>query len=281
MPAQHKFPSGVYSGSRYIIATMNCGVKTLLCLLGCLAVATEGKAILSEVPDTNPYHAIVERNVFDLRAPPPPPTNTAPVVPPSNVKLTGIASLFGPKRAMFMVVPGAMPGKPPGKEESVILSEGQRQGSLEVQEINEKSRTVRISNEGVVSVITFEVTKPQNMPAGAGAGFAGGNPQLHPINFVQPPPALPSPNGGYANNNGNAGNQANNNLDTTASTTMPTRTLRTEPLSREEQTILMEIERERTKPQVENGEMPPLPPTEITEAAGGGSSGPALPGMPK
>jgi hypothetical protein len=40
-----------------------------------------------------------------------------------------------------------------------------------------------------------------------------------------------------------------------------------QPLSAEEQTILMELERERTKDAVKQGLMPPLPPTFVTPAS--------------
>ncbi len=83
--------------------------------------------------EEGPYSAIWLRNVFDLKPPPPPtPVNTAVTnAPPPNVELTGITTLLGTKRALFMVQYAPAPGKPAGKDESYILTEGQRQGVLE------------------------------------------------------------------------------------------------------------------------------------------------------
>src|SRR5690348_6027189 len=117
---------------------MKRGIITTCCLFGCVALTTSVRAIVAESTDGNHYHAIVERNVFDLKAPPPPVT-AAPVTntPPPNVKLTGITTILGNKRALFMVQEAPVGGKPQ-KEESYILTEGQRQGALEVLEINDK-----------------------------------------------------------------------------------------------------------------------------------------------
>jgi len=53
-----------------------------------------------------------------------------------------------------------------------MLSEGQRQGSLEVIEINPKARTVKIKFEELISTITFETNKPAGGP-GLGNMAAG------------------------------------------------------------------------------------------------------------
>src|SRR4051812_47174959 len=105
---------------------MKRGMKTTVCLLGSVALATGVQAIVNEPVDSNPYHAIVERNVFDLKPPPPPtPPVTVTNTPPPNVKLTGITTILGNKRALFMVQEASVPGKPANKEESYILTEGQ------------------------------------------------------------------------------------------------------------------------------------------------------------
>src|SRR5438445_5556396 len=120
---------------------MKRGAKKFVCLAGSLALAIGTRAAVNETDASNPFSAIVERNVFALKDPPPPPplevkTNT----PPPNIRLTGITTIFGTsnKRALFMVQEIGIPGKPIGKEESYILTEGQRQGAIEVLEIDEK-----------------------------------------------------------------------------------------------------------------------------------------------
>lgn len=169
---------------------MKRGGKTLISLLCALAVAPGVRAVLNETnrvensttstpadvsdstnaPGTNegPYSAIWLRNVFDLKPVPPPATEDPKTnAPPPNVELTGITTILGNKRALFLVTE-QVPGKPPGKPESYILTEGERQGILEVLEINVKAGTVKIKNEGNISTITFTTNKTVlNAPPGA------------------------------------------------------------------------------------------------------------------
>jgi hypothetical protein len=56
----------------------------------------------------------------------------------------------------------------------------------------------------------------------------------------------------------------------------PVRTAEPPPLTYEEQIIMMEVERERTKDLVKAGEYPPLPPTELTPT-GDEAEQPAVP----
>ena len=179
---------------------MQRGGKTLICALCALALTTGARAIVDEsggAPvatenEKSPYSAIWLRNVFDLKPPPsaviPPETNA----PPPNVILTGITTLLGSKRALFLVQDPQIPGKPPTKEESFILSEGQRQGVLEVLEINSKAGTVKIKNEEIISTITFATNK-------TGGGLGGGPPTMpmglpHQPRFNQPPGFNPNLN---------------------------------------------------------------------------------------
>ena len=110
----------------------------------------------------NPYHQIVERNVFGLR-PPPPARLEPPPAPSPKVRLTGITTILGNKLALLKIQFPAQPSKPV-KEESCVLAEGQRDGLIEVLEINEKTAQVKVDNSGTVSVITFE--KPSPTPTG-------------------------------------------------------------------------------------------------------------------
>ena len=188
---------------------MKRGGKTLLCLLCLGALATTVRAVVND-SDKNassnsdatsdsgtPYNAIWLRNVFDLKPPTPPPTvpTNAPA-PPPNIKLTGITTIFGNKQALFMVQEPQTPGKPPSKEESYILKEGERQGALEVLNIDPKTSLVKIKNDGVESTITFETNKPAGGPAGQVSmpgGPPGGPPGAPPMprGFGQRPPGAP------------------------------------------------------------------------------------------
>jgi hypothetical protein len=106
----------------------------------------------------NPYHQIAERNVFGLR-PPQPPRVEPPPAPLPKIVLTGITTILGNKRALLKIQFPAQPSKP-AKEESCVLAEGQRDGLIEVLEINEKTAQVKVDNSGAVSVITFEKAGP-------------------------------------------------------------------------------------------------------------------------
>ncbi len=130
----------------------------------CLAAALLAGATLMVLADAkpNPYQSIIDRNAFALKPPPPPPDPAAalpPPPPPSNVKLTGITSMFGPssKRAMLEIVetgPGKLPKKP-------TLREGEAEGSVEVVSIDVEKGLVKIKNNGIEAIIGFtnEVAK--------------------------------------------------------------------------------------------------------------------------
>src|SRR5690349_11660904 len=123
------------------------GKKAMVVFGSLVLTSTVQAAVNEEAPSTgNPYNVIIERNIFDLREPTPPPSTQPTNTPPPNVKLTGITTILGKKQALFMVQEPAMPGKPPSKEESYIIVEGQRQGVIEVVEINlnQKSPNVKI-----------------------------------------------------------------------------------------------------------------------------------------
>ena len=260
---------------------------TAVCLLGGLLFSTGVKGVVTDVKD-NPYNVIIERNVFGLKPPlssdPPPPP---PKPPAAEVKLAGITTIVSPKRAILQwkdpgqpPAPGK-PGTPPGKEESYIFREGEQQGIIKVLEINEKDGSVKIENAGEPMLLTFEThgAKLPNTPPPPTPGA--------------PPGALPNPAAAAAPGNVNAArnqgvgaynrfaggnpNPAADGVNPGSSglPTIPTRQLRPSPdqtatvaqqppLTPETQIILMEVERERTKPQVAAGELPPLPPTELT-----------------
>jgi hypothetical protein len=118
---------------------------------------------------TNPYQGIVERNVFDLRPPPPPAAVEAPVaVPAARITLTGITTILGNKRAYLKTQARGQPGQPPA-DDSCILAEGQREGDLTVLEIDEKAGTVKVNNAGTIATLSFAENGVKGPPPGAGA----------------------------------------------------------------------------------------------------------------
>jgi hypothetical protein len=134
---------------------------------GCAALCALAP-LRTSADDSSPYSAIMERNVFDLKPPPPPviddPAKDKPKV---TIKLTGITTILGPAKALFMVKIPDVPGKPPNKEESYILNEGERQGVLEVVSINVDAGTVKVKNDGVESELSL---KDDKLPTGGAPG---------------------------------------------------------------------------------------------------------------
>ena len=130
---------------------LKAGVHALVSLVFCADV-------LAVAPDssTSRYQAIPDRNAFGLT--PPAPKDSALPPPPSIPKLilTGITTILGNKRALMKAVPTAgVPGQA-AKEESLILTEGQRQGTVEVLNIDEQAGSVRVNNSGSIMTLTFE-----------------------------------------------------------------------------------------------------------------------------
>ncbi len=116
--------------------------RRLALWLGGILLAAAARADESE-PATNPYQVIVERNAFGLR---PMPTITA--LPPTNkldqlsVKLSGITSDKKSGKKAWLIIPA-----PPNKNTNpqyLSIPEHEKQGDIEVVEINEKENTVKI-----------------------------------------------------------------------------------------------------------------------------------------
>ena len=137
--------------------------RTLLCLLASLVLVARSQATSADTPG-NPYQAIVERNVFGLK-PPPAPAETEPAKPPPpKITLTGIFTMGG-KHALLSTPP--QPGKAAGESRAqyFTLAEGQRDGEIEVLEINERARTVKVSYGGAVQTLDFKENGVKAAPA--------------------------------------------------------------------------------------------------------------------
>jgi len=98
----------------------------------------------------NPYRRISSRNAFGLVPPAIEPGTKPPVQPLPTIKLTGITTILGDKRALFKIqFPGTR------RDEGCILSEHQRLGQIEILEIDDQAATVKVDNSGTVMVLTF------------------------------------------------------------------------------------------------------------------------------
>jgi len=222
-------------------------------------------------PQGNPYQAIVGRNVFSLKPPPPPQPPEDPLKknPPPTIKLQGLQTILGRRQVLFK-----LPAKPPGqpKEESFVMNEGERQGEIEVVQIDMQTEAVKFRNHGQEQLLNMKddadkpliAAPPPGLPPGAPGALPGvpppaaaafnpsapstvttiGGSKLIP----QRPMRQPTTTGGVP-------------LGTTMSpqTTQPTQAAPV--LTPEEQMVLMELQREQHK---NNPNFPPLPPTPIT-----------------
>ncbi len=150
-------------------------------ILGTLVFGAGAIAADTTDSSSNPYQGVVVRNVFGLRDPPPPPDPDSIKPPVPTFYLTGITTIFGNKRALFRTAPApAKTGKPVGKEESFMLTEGQRQGEVEVMHIDEVAGTVQVTYAGTVLTIDFTNNAAKAVAVAPPMGAPPGVPGLVP-----------------------------------------------------------------------------------------------------
>lgn len=269
---------------------MSCSYTTLC--RATVALVAGHFLLATSAAVANPYSEIADRNIFGLLDPPPPPVETEPEPEPEplpNVKITGITTIKGVARALVKLqIPANPKKKEPAREESYILiAGGAPQGGVQVLEIQDDPDPdevkVRVRQRNKESWLGLE--KDSAKVAAAPTPPPGANPRqvasaqvaqkLAAARMAQaragaaPQPGIPSrnvrtPQGGTPGTPGygqagaatalQAGRQAGNR----------TRVVRDYGLSREEQVILIEANREMTVEDVALGDMPPLPPTEMT-----------------
>ncbi len=109
---------------------------------GRLGVCVLGLAVIASA---NPYRTIGERNIFDLRPPPPVVSTPGDVFKPrADIKLTGIAA-FGEHK--WVLLTKADPGKAP---RHFMLREGEQTDGVEIVDVNEIAAIAKIRSEGAL-----------------------------------------------------------------------------------------------------------------------------------
>src|SRR5262245_31416902 len=172
----------------------------VLSLLGALSLP-----VFAVAPDISRFQGISERNVFGLKEPPPTQqTNPPPQVP--KLLLTGITTILGNKRALLKELPVGTAGKPtdPAKDLSHILTEGQREGDVEVLQIDERAGRVKVNIAGTTETLTFEKDGPKLPSTPAPGTMAPGAVPGAPGTGVNPaaiPTAAVTPAGGVVDSN--------------------------------------------------------------------------------
>jgi len=227
------------------------------------------------------YEGIAERNIFGLKPPPPPAPPADTVKPPAlKITLTGITT-FGGKKALMKTTGAIKPGEA-AKEQYYILREQEKDGEIEVLQIDEKNGMVKVMNSGTEQTLTFDKDGVKPPGPGPGATPVAGAP--HPGGLLAPPPTpgfTPNPAvGGFKQGFPPRTPRIPGQAETSAATPVtpasvggfsPVPTPVPQPqaaeqpaIPYEQQLVLMELERERTKEKVLRCELPPIPFTELT-----------------
>jgi hypothetical protein len=251
--------------------------KALICLASGLALSPSLRADNVLLPG-NPYAPVVVRNIFGLNPPPLVDPNATPVEPPVKITPNGIMSIFGQLQVLFKVA-----GKPPGQD-AYTLSEGERQDDIEVTKIDEKNSIVTFNNHGIVQTLPLVAASANSTHAPA-PSF--GNSAAHVGNFGANgfSNRFGNRGGNFPGRNPRGGNGGDNSAtdDGSGLGNVPTRSNTfnaasqiPEGMTPEVQAVAIEANRELTKQQVINGDMPPLPITEMTPNDAVGTGGAPL-----
>src|SRR5436190_7649458 len=134
--------------------------------LGSMILCVGASAIVND--SANPYQGIVDRNVFGLKPARSITENISPPVKdPPPITLTGITTILKTKRALLNV---QSPGKP---IQSFILAEGQREGDIEVVEIDAKAGSIKVNYAGTTVPLNFEKNGPKLIASSPGTALPG------------------------------------------------------------------------------------------------------------
>jgi hypothetical protein len=225
----------------------------------CLAGVFVG-ANANAVPEASTYQQIPERNVFGLKAAQvvQPPV-TAPTLP--KIIPQGVTTILGNRLAIFKAQYAAK-APDPAKEVSMMLAEGQSEGGIEVLQIDTGTGSIKFNNNGTVMLLTLSKDGAKLPATPVAATPTPG------VNAVPAPvqAGIPQPPNGILHPTNTGLKTIPGRRVAVPATAHGQGVQATNPaaLSPEEQAVLLEVERERTKTQVQNGTLPPLPPTPLT-----------------
>jgi hypothetical protein len=151
------------------------GPGKYILVLGIAAYCAEA-GVVGGASSAEQYEKIPQRNLFGLREPVQP-TIESPKPQLPKITLSGITTM-GSKLVFLKVQFPPKPGEQQG-EQSFMLTAGQREGGIEILEINENAKTIRVNNFGTEMTIGFD--KDAAKVAGApppGPGPAGAPPNI-------------------------------------------------------------------------------------------------------
>jgi len=226
------------------------------------------------------YSGITTRNVFGLVPIPvvdPATLNQPPADPPPKITPNGIMTIFGKLQVLFKVATKPPPGQPQ-KDDSYVMTEGERQDDIEVVKIDGKAGAVTFNNHGTIQELTLvPVTNP-----GGPAGPAGA-PRIPAPGFNRPPvqaggmgnPVMPTMGNDNAVGPGGrkvqmGGNQGSTGLSSGGNSQLP------EGLSPEASIIMMEAQRAKWIQEGNPAHMI-IPPTRLTSQLNPSAATPPAP----
>jgi hypothetical protein len=175
---------------------MKRGWKIAIWLAGGLVLSAGAQADIVASAG-NPYGPIVTRNIFGLN--PVQATETA-TDPPPKITLNGLMSIYGKVQVLFKVAGTGKPGQP-AKDQSYILSEGQRQDDIEVTHIDDQANLVTFNNHGTVQEVPLASAPVVTGPGPVGpAGLGGQVPRARFGRQMGVPGGMGGQNRGMGNN---------------------------------------------------------------------------------
>ena len=122
-------------------------------MAGCAILVITSCGVCAEDNDVNPYAIISSRNVFRLNAVPlPSPEPEVSKADAPAIKITGIIRIGDVARALFVIQPKDSKTSPTYFD----LAAGERDGILEVVQINPEARKVDIINSGMPMTLTVK-----------------------------------------------------------------------------------------------------------------------------
>ncbi len=101
------------------------------------------------------YEGIAKRNVFQLKPVPPSSEVKPPPVPVPKITLNGTTTVSGRKLALMTAELPARPGNP-ARIQSLVLTEGQRDGEIEVLDIDTTAGIVHATASGMALRLDFQ-----------------------------------------------------------------------------------------------------------------------------
>jgi hypothetical protein len=223
-------------------------------------------------PDV-PYTGIVARNMFALVPMPPAVTNDPAINsdPPPKITPNGIMTIFGRDQVLFKVTKKPQPGQQ-AKEDSYVLAEGERQDDIEVVKIDRLNGIVTFNNHGTVQELPLVAVNTGGPATGPGAPAAGprvggmlpGAGARRRAGMTVGSPAQPALAGG----------------NTAQATNQQPQYIEDQIMSAARQMELIEQNRIATQNLVDQGKLPPLPPTMLTPPEAKGNNGAPLTTVP-